>query len=67
VFLTFPSRFSFSFKKYDDSTADTNTLSAPSGVTRDAGAKAYAAKFANSPIPTENQEKNAVRNFIHSA
>lgn len=28
------------------------TLSAPNGVTRIAGAKAYAAKFATSPIPT---------------
>lgn len=30
----------------------TSTLSAPSGVTRVAGAKAYAAKLAPSPAPT---------------
>lgn len=30
----------------------TSTLSAPSGVTRVAGAKAYAAKLAASPAPT---------------
>lgn len=30
----------------------TRTLSAPSGVTRVAGAKAYAAKLATSPAPT---------------
>lgn len=36
----------------DANTADTRTLNAPSGVTSDAGANAYATKFAASPIPT---------------
>ena len=38
-----------SFKKYAPNTAPIKTLSAPKGVTRIAGAKAYAAKFATSP------------------
>lgn len=37
------------------------TLSAPSGVTRMAGVKAYAPKLATSPSPTRNkQNKNKV-------
>jgi hypothetical protein len=43
---------SFSFKKYDPSTAPIKTLRAPRGVTKIAGAKAYAAKFATSPTIT---------------
>jgi hypothetical protein len=49
----FPNVPSSSFKKYDPKTAPINTLNAPRGVTRIAGAKAYAAKFAISPIMTE--------------
>lgn len=39
----------------------TKTLSAPSGVTNVAGANAYAAKFAISPIPTENKMHNKTK------
>lgn len=46
---SFPNVPSTSFKKYEPSTAPINTLKAPSGVTRIAGANAYAAKFATSP------------------
>jgi hypothetical protein len=48
----FPNVPSFSFKKYDPSTAPIKTLSAPRGVTKIAGANAYAAKFAISPTIT---------------
>lgn len=37
---TLPKKFNFSFKYFDAKTVDTNILSAPKGVTRDAGAKA---------------------------
>lgn len=49
---SFPNVPSFSCKKYDPKTAPINTLRAPSGVTRMAGANAYAAKFAISPTIT---------------
>jgi len=52
VFLTFPKRFNFSLRYLDANTADIRTLKAPNGVTSDAGANAYATKFAASPIPT---------------
>lgn len=48
----------FSLRYLEDSTADTITLNAPKGVTSEAGANAYAAKLANSPIPTENIQIN---------
>lgn len=38
----------------------TSTLSAPSGVTRVAGAKAYAAKLAASPAPTLKKKKKKI-------
>lgn len=50
--LTFPSRFNLSLRYLDVNIADTRTLNAPNGVTSDAGANAYAVKFAASPIPT---------------
>lgn len=37
---TFPNKFNFSFKYLDDNTAETKTLRAPKGVTKDAGANA---------------------------
>lgn len=40
VLNTFPSRLIFSFKYFEDNTADTITLNAPKGVTREAGANA---------------------------
>lgn len=43
----------FSCKYFEAKIDVTSTLSAPNGVTREAGAKAYAAKFNNSPIPTK--------------
>jgi hypothetical protein len=49
---SFPSVPSFSFKKYDPNTAPIRTLRAPRGVTRIAGANAYAAKLATSPTIT---------------
>ena len=49
---SFPNVPNFSFKKYDPSTAPIKTLRAPKGVTRIAGANAYAAKFAISPTIT---------------
>ena len=48
----FPKVPSFSSKKYDPRTAPIKTLSAPRGVTKIAGANAYAAKFAISPTIT---------------
>lgn len=52
-----PKRFNFSFKNFDAITDVTSTLKAPNGVTNEAGAKAYAAKLAASPTPTENKIK----------
>jgi hypothetical protein len=49
---SFPNVPSSSFKKYDPNTAPIKTLNAPSGVTRIAGANAYAAKLATSPTIT---------------
>lgn len=37
---TFPIKFSFSLRNFEDSTAATNTLRAPNGVTKAAGANA---------------------------
>lgn len=51
---TFPIKLSFSLRNLEDSTAATNTLNAPKGVTNAAGANAYASKFAASPMPTVN-------------
>ena len=50
----FPKVPNSSFKKYEPNTAPIKTLNAPSGVTKIAGANAYAAKFAISPIMTSN-------------
>ena len=47
-----PSVPSSSWRKYDPRTAPINTAKAPSGVTRIAGAKAYAAKLQISPRTT---------------
>jgi len=49
---SFPRVPSSSFKKYDPNTAPINTDKAPNGVTRIAGAKAYAAKLNSSPSTT---------------
>ena len=46
---TMPKAFNFSLSRRWARTALTRMLSAPSGVTRMAGANAYAAKFAASP------------------
>lgn len=51
--ITFPIKLSLSRRNLEESTAATNTLKAPSGVTNAAGAKAYARRLAASPIPTE--------------
>lgn len=50
--LTFPIKLRRSFRNLDDKMAATRTLRAPSGVTSDAGAKAYATKLSASPTPT---------------
>lgn len=47
-----PSVPSSSLRKYEPRTAPMSTLRAPRGVTRIAGAKAYAAKLQTSPRPT---------------
>lgn len=47
-----PNMPSSSLRKYEPSTAPINTESAPRGVTRMAGAKAYAAKLHTSPTTT---------------
>lgn len=49
--------FSFSSRKFEASTAATKTLKAPNGVTNAAGVKAYASRFAASPMPTETNCK----------
>lgn len=49
----FPKTPSSSFKKYEPKTAPMSTLSAPNGVTKIAGANAYAAKLATSPSTSE--------------
>lgn len=41
----------------------TSTLRAPRGVTRVAGAKAYAAKLAASPAPTVKTDRNKIVTF----
>jgi hypothetical protein len=51
---SFPSVPNSSFRKYDPNTAPIKTLNAPNGVTNIAGANAYAAKFAISPIMTDD-------------
>lgn len=56
---SFPNVPNSSFRKYDPNTAPIRTLNAPRGVTRIAGAKAYAAKFAISPIITVNRQRRA--------
>lgn len=38
--ITFPKRLIFSFRYFEDNTADTITLNAPKGVTNEAGANA---------------------------
>lgn len=48
-----PKRFNFSLRNLEAITAEMITLRAPKGVTKEAGAKAYAAKLAASPSPTE--------------
>lgn len=50
---SFPNVPNSSLRKYDPKTAPISTLSAPRGVTRIAGAKAYAAKLQTSPVATE--------------
>lgn len=54
--LTFPRRFKRSPRNFEARTAATKTLNAPKGVTSEAGANAYAAKFAASPIPTRGKK-----------
>jgi hypothetical protein len=48
----FPKSPRVSFRKYDPKTAPMSTARAPKGVTRIAGANAYAAKLKISPITT---------------
>lgn len=48
---------SSSLRKYDPSTAPISTASAPSGVTKMAGANAYAAKLQISPATTRRRKK----------
>lgn len=43
----------------------TKTLRAPSGVTMVAGAKAYAAKLANSPKITGKENKNPLHSDLY--
>lgn len=52
--FTFPNKFIDSFRYFEAKIAVTMTLSAPRGVTSDAGANIYAAKLKNSPNPTKN-------------
>lgn len=59
----FPNKLSFSFRNFEAITDVTKTLKAPKGVTREAGANAYAAKFAASPIPTGIQIKKLMYRF----
>lgn len=47
---------------FSDGAHLTRTLNAPNGVTTVAGAKAYAAKFTASPIPTARQRTVSHRN-----
>lgn len=54
----FPSVPSSSLRKYDPRTAPINTLNAPNGVTKMAGANAYAAKLAISPRITGHDVRN---------
>lgn len=61
---SFPSVPSSSLRKYDPRTAPINTLSAPNGVTKIAGANAYAAKLATSPRTTIHVVRN--RKIQHS-
>lgn len=56
----FPSSPNCSSRKYDPSTAPMSTDSAPSGVTRIAGAKAYAAKLNISPSTTASSQPSAM-------
>lgn len=59
-----PSTPSSSFRKYDPRTAPLKTLKAPNGVTKIAGANAYAAKLAISPattVKTVSQTQNLKR------
>lgn len=49
---SFPKVPNSSFRKYDPRTAPIRTDRAPRGVTRMAGAKAYAAKLQISPVIT---------------
>lgn len=53
----FPNKFSLSFKNLLDIIAARITESAPSGVTNEAGANAYAAKLNASPTPTKIEMK----------
>lgn len=43
----------------------TSTERAPSGVTRLAGAKAYAAKLQASPIPTRRRSENGEQKYSY--
>lgn len=52
---SFPSVPNSSSRKYEPKTAPTKTLNAPNGVTKIAGANAYAAKLQISPTPTVNE------------
>lgn len=50
----------FSLRNFEESIAVTKILKAPNGVTKAAGANAYAKRLAASPIPTVDK-KNLVK------
>lgn len=58
--LTFPIKFNFSLRNFEERIAETRILKAPSGVTNAAGAKAYAKRLAASPIPTVKKNRNNI-------
>ena len=54
------------YTRYDNTSYLTRTDKAPRGVTRVAGAKAYAAKFAPSPVITAMNKNHCVHFFVGS-
>jgi len=61
--VTLPKKFKRSFKNLADRIVVTSTLRTPRVETKDAGANAYAIKFAASPIPTVSNKKNVLKCF----
>lgn len=62
---SFPSKFSLSFRNFEDKIAATMTDKAPSGVTKDAGANIYAVKLSTSPSPTEKERLIRYQTISH--